>query len=99
VQWRPVNDAAEREQVLDSLFAASGASSYQLQTGGYSEDHQQALLFGAQEYERLMRLVEGDDPLNQQARRRLLEKARRLRDLANDHAPHRPLTILHDLAD
>jgi len=73
IEWRVAADLETQEKALDQLFKPS------LEPGSTAEAHRQALLFGADEYDRLAGCSpSGDSP------KRLTEKAVRLRERANE---------------
>jgi hypothetical protein len=95
--WTKVTDLAAQEKAVDDLLGVSplettsplkpvrGTGSHSppaLELGTKSAGQRQALLFAANEYEWLAHELTNPDPEEQVIRTRLLEKARRLQDLA-----------------
>jgi hypothetical protein len=90
--WKPAMTAAVQEMALDDLFdldkkpaVGEGAVMVHrtLQPGTTSTAHRTALRFGAGEYARLAAQVTGKDASQQALRDRLVDKARRLEQLAD----------------
>jgi hypothetical protein len=95
VQWTHANDLLAQMQALDLLFhpephmfmpATQQGSwlrgSMTLEPGSVSPAHRQALLFGAEEYERLASLAQLQMPRDRRLLRQLHDRAHNLRDLA-----------------
>jgi hypothetical protein len=74
VAWRPAPDLDAQEKVLDRLLPVG-----LLETGSVAATHQDVLLFGAAEYERLAAVTSSPE---QQGR--LVEKAKQLRERAKE---------------
>jgi hypothetical protein len=90
--WKPALTAAVQEMALDELFdlgdkkAVDGevpAVPRALQPGSKSSAHRDALRFGTAEYAHLAGQVTGKDESQRKLRDRLVEKARRLEQLAD----------------
>lgn len=73
VAWKASADLEAQEKTLDGLFRVG-----RLESGSTAERHKDALLFGAAEYDRLAGAASSPEQ-----RERLVEKATKLRDLAN----------------
>jgi hypothetical protein len=89
VIWKPALTTAAQEMALDDLFdlgveakKAAFLLHRQLEAGAKSAAHREALRFGAAEYAHLAGTVVGQDPTQRALRDRLVEKARRLEQLA-----------------
>jgi hypothetical protein len=94
IEWRPANSISEQEAAIDELFAfepgivpwydrpTKTVSNWKfgaIPAGSRSAGHKAALLFGADEFERLSRT-----PCEADAHQRLLEKSAWLRARANE---------------
>jgi hypothetical protein len=85
VEWTPAPDLVTQEMALDALFGFGGHGEKRgdkLEAGSANEEHRQALLFGAAEYERLSRPAGDPNADLPGVRDRCLEKANKLRALA-----------------
>jgi hypothetical protein len=91
VEWKMAPNLTSQEDALDQLFrfakggelrpATFNPISSQLNPGSASAAHRRALLFGASEYDRL---AAGELASTDEARRRLHDKAEKLRQLAKE---------------
>jgi hypothetical protein len=91
--WSPAASLADREKAIDDLFTAWPLGNYygtvftgrfgHVASGGASKGHREALQFAADEYQRLAAEAKGIDEASLATRGRLLEKAARLRELAD----------------
>jgi hypothetical protein len=85
VEWTAAPDLVTQEMALDGLFGLAGRGEKRgdkLEAGSADEEHRQALLFGAAEYERLSRPAGDPNADLPGVRARCLEKANKLRALA-----------------
>jgi hypothetical protein len=90
--WPPAESLEAREKAVDDLFTTWTLGNYSgavftgrfghVAPGGASKGHRESLLFAAGEYERVAALAIGIDGKSLAARERLLDKAARLRKLA-----------------
>ena len=88
LDWKRATDLESQIKAVDDLMRGPAPGKSQkitakqvLEPGTKSAAHQEALLFGATEYEHLARDL--SDPEDRNARRDLLAEAKRLRNLAD----------------
>jgi hypothetical protein len=87
--WKPAVNVAGQELALDDLFGLDDGQRRdsrvrELEPGSKSTAHRDALLFGADEYQRLANDLAAKEGSYPALRERLLQKAARLRSLADD---------------
>ena len=92
MQWQAAPDLAAQEKAIDDLLGTNPLESgkalskdlqRRLEPGTKSTAHRDALLFASREYERLARSVAAEELDGSEIRARLVEKARRLKSLAD----------------